>query len=174
MYFRKIEKNCFPWNPCRGVIFKLVDVTVGNRTWGAAVERRTKNELIRESPFVIRNSFVNENQVSHSRRKARREISRRTRMRMKRALGSQGFSWRMITSYCNWLRLREILKEGVNKSNHPIQNPLLLFTESRTRDSIKQAILIYKSHKRYRSFNAKTKVDKYMNNWRVKRCINRA
>jgi hypothetical protein len=25
--------------------------------------------------------------------------------------------------------LREIVQEGVNKSNHPIQNPLLLFTE---------------------------------------------
>jgi hypothetical protein len=29
-----------------------------------------------------------------------------------------------------------IVKEGVNKSNHPIQNPLLLVTESQTRDNI--------------------------------------
>jgi hypothetical protein len=31
---------------------------------------------------------------------------------------------------------REIVKEGVNKSNHPIQNPLLLVTELRTRENI--------------------------------------
>jgi hypothetical protein len=36
----------------------------------------------------------------------------------------------------NLLWLREIVKEGVNKSNHPIQNPLLLVTEPRTRDNI--------------------------------------
>jgi hypothetical protein len=29
-----------------------------------------------------------------------------------------------------------IVEEAVNKSNHPIQNPLLLVTEPRTRDSI--------------------------------------
>jgi hypothetical protein len=29
-----------------------------------------------------------------------------------------------------------IVKEGVNKSNHSIQNPLLLVTETRTRDNI--------------------------------------
>jgi hypothetical protein len=29
-----------------------------------------------------------------------------------------------------------IVKEGVNKSNHPIQNPLLLVTEPRTRKNI--------------------------------------
>jgi hypothetical protein len=38
-------------------------------------------------------------------------------------------------NYCNCLRLREIVK-GVNKSNHPIQNPLLLVTKSLTCDSI--------------------------------------
>jgi hypothetical protein len=31
-----------------------------------------------------------------------------------------------IVSCCNWLWLREIAKEGVNKSSHPIQTPLLL------------------------------------------------
>jgi hypothetical protein len=29
-----------------------------------------------------------------------------------------------------------MVKEGVNKSNHPIQNPLVLVTEPRTRDNI--------------------------------------
>jgi hypothetical protein len=29
-----------------------------------------------------------------------------------------------------------IVEEGVNKSNHPIQNPLLLVTEPQTRDNI--------------------------------------
>jgi hypothetical protein len=32
--------------------------------------------------------------------------------------------------------IRVIVKEGVDKSNHPIQNPLLLLTEPRTRDNI--------------------------------------
>jgi hypothetical protein len=36
----------------------------------------------------------------------------------------------------NWLWLRVILKEGVNKSNHPIQNSLLLVMEPETRDNI--------------------------------------
>jgi hypothetical protein len=55
--------------------------------------------------------------------KTRREDSR-SLVRMERALGS------------HWLWLRVIVKEGVNKSNHPIQNPLLLVTEHRTRDNI--------------------------------------
>jgi hypothetical protein len=35
----------------------------------------------------------------------------------------------------NSLWVRVIVKQGVNKSSHPIQNPLLLVTEPRTRDS---------------------------------------
>jgi hypothetical protein len=45
-------------------------------------------------------------------------------MRMERVLGG-----RLIV-------IREIIQEGVNKSNHPIQNPLLLFTEPRPRDNL--------------------------------------
>jgi hypothetical protein len=44
------------------------------------------------------------------------------------AVKAEGFGWRLIVSYCNWLWLREIVQEGVNKSNHLIQNPLLLVT----------------------------------------------
>jgi hypothetical protein len=32
--------------------------------------------------------------------------------------------------------MREIVKEGVNRSNHPIQNPLLFVTEPRTRGNM--------------------------------------
>jgi hypothetical protein len=39
------------------------------------------------------------------------------------------FDWGLSVSYCNWLRLREIVQEDATKSNHPIQNPLLLVTE---------------------------------------------
>jgi hypothetical protein len=39
-----------------------------------------------------------------------------------------------IVSCCNLLSLRVIVKEGVNKSNHPIHNPLLLVTELQRRD----------------------------------------
>jgi hypothetical protein len=35
------------------------------------------------------------------------------------AVKEAGFGWRLIVSYCNWLWLREIVIEGVNKSNHP-------------------------------------------------------
>jgi hypothetical protein len=45
------------------------------------------------------------------------------------AVKEEGFGWRLIVSYCNWLWLREIVQESVNKSKHPIQNPLLLVTE---------------------------------------------
>jgi hypothetical protein len=41
-----------------------------------------------------------------------------------------------IVSYCNWLFLWEILQEGVNKSNHPIQNPVIVSHAAITRDSI--------------------------------------
>jgi hypothetical protein len=41
-----------------------------------------------------------------------------------------------IVSSCNWLQLRAIVTEGVNKSKHPIQNPLLLVTEPRTCEPI--------------------------------------
>jgi hypothetical protein len=41
----------------------------------------------------------------------------------------EGFGWRSLVSYCNWLWLREIVQQGVNKSNHPTQNPLLLVTK---------------------------------------------
>jgi hypothetical protein len=52
------------------------------------------------------------------------------------AVKEEGFGWRLIVSSCNWLRLRVIVKEAVNKSNHPIQNPLLLVTEPCTRDNL--------------------------------------
>jgi hypothetical protein len=45
------------------------------------------------------------------------------------AVKEEGFGWRSIVSYCNRLWLREIVTESVNKSNHPIKNPLLLITE---------------------------------------------
>jgi hypothetical protein len=41
------------------------------------------------------------------------------------------FGWRLFVSSGNWFWLRVIVKEGVNKSNHPIQNPLLLVTNTR-------------------------------------------
>jgi hypothetical protein len=41
----------------------------------------------------------------------------------------EGFIWRLIVSSYNWLWLRMIVKEVVNKSNHPIQNPLWLVTK---------------------------------------------
>jgi hypothetical protein len=55
------------------------------------------------------------------------------------AVKEEGFGWRLIASSCNWLWLREIVKEAVNKSNQPIPNPLLLVTELLTRDSIMQS-----------------------------------
>jgi hypothetical protein len=42
------------------------------------------------------------------------------------AVKEEGFGWRLIVSYCNWLWLRVIVKEAVNKSNHSIQHLLLL------------------------------------------------
>jgi hypothetical protein len=45
------------------------------------------------------------------------------------AVKEEGFGWRLIAIYCNWFSLREIVQEGANKSNHPIQNPLLLVTQ---------------------------------------------
>jgi hypothetical protein len=45
------------------------------------------------------------------------------------AVKEEGFGWRLIVSYRNWLWLREIVKESVNKSSHPIQDPLLLVTQ---------------------------------------------
>jgi hypothetical protein len=53
------------------------------------------------------------------------------------AAKEDGFGLRLIVSNSNWLWLRVIVKEPVNKSNHPILNPLLLVTEPRTRDNIK-------------------------------------
>jgi hypothetical protein len=63
-----------------------------SRTWGVAVERRTKNEVIRDSSFGIHSWsrsewLANQNQVSHSRRKTRKEDSR-SRARMERVLGT--------------------------------------------------------------------------------------
>jgi hypothetical protein len=51
----------------------------------------------------------------------------KTRMRMERVLGSQGKSVRLKIDS----ELREIA-QVVNKSNHPIQNPLLLVTTINT------------------------------------------
>jgi hypothetical protein len=45
------------------------------------------------------------------------------------AVKEEGFGWKLIVIFSNWLWLREIVQEGVNKSNSPIQNPLLLVTE---------------------------------------------
>jgi hypothetical protein len=50
---------------------------------------------------------------------------------MEGALGKK-----LIVSSCDLLWLREIVQEGVDKFNHPIQNQLLLATEPRTRDNI--------------------------------------
>jgi hypothetical protein len=36
----------------------------------------------------------------------------------------------VIVSSCNWLRLRVIVKEAVNKSNNPIQNPVIISHEA--------------------------------------------
>jgi hypothetical protein len=40
----------------------------------------------------------------------------------------------LIVNCCD-CKLRVIVKEGINKANHPIQNPVLLVTEPRTRDN---------------------------------------
>jgi hypothetical protein len=52
------------------------------------------------------------------------------------AVNEEGFGWTLILSYCNWLCLREIVQEDVNKSNHPVHNPLLLLTEPWTLENI--------------------------------------
>jgi hypothetical protein len=52
------------------------------------------------------------------------------------AVKKEEFGWRFIVSYSNWLWLRQVVQEGVNKSNHPVQNPLLLVTEPQTRNNI--------------------------------------
>jgi hypothetical protein len=66
-------------------------------------------------------SLENLNQVSHSRTLDKKAV----------VVQQNGGSLRqsLIVSCCNWLWLRETVKEGVNKSNHPIQNPLLLVME---------------------------------------------
>jgi hypothetical protein len=46
------------------------------------------------------------------------------------AVKEEGIGWRLIVSYCNWLWLRQIVKEGVNKANHPMRTPLLLDTQT--------------------------------------------
>jgi hypothetical protein len=55
---------------------------------------------------------------------------------MKQVLSSQGFSSRFIVSCCELIVIKSDCKRSVNKSNHPIQNPLLLVTEPQTRDSM--------------------------------------
>jgi hypothetical protein len=57
-------------------------------------------------------------------------IEREREWRESSAAKEERFGWRFIMSYCNRLCLREIVKKCVNKPNHPIQNPLLLVTES--------------------------------------------
>jgi hypothetical protein len=42
----------------------------------------------------------------------------------------------LTVSCCNWFHLRVIVAEGVNKFKHPIQDPLLLVMEPRTRDNM--------------------------------------
>jgi hypothetical protein len=37
---------------------------------------------------------------------------------------------------CNWFWLRVIVKEAVSKSKYPVETPLLLVTQPKTRDSI--------------------------------------
>jgi hypothetical protein len=54
------------------------------------------------------------------------------------AVKKEGFDWRLIVSY--WLRA--IVKEGVHKPNHPIQNPLLLVKEPQTCNNIQCLILL--------------------------------
>jgi hypothetical protein len=46
------------------------------------------------------------------------------------AVKEEGFGRRLTVSYWNWLWLRVIVQEGANKSNHPLQNPLLLVTNT--------------------------------------------
>jgi hypothetical protein len=62
-------------------------------------------------------------------------VERERECRESSAGKEEGFVWRLIVSSCNWLRLRVVVKEAVSKSNHPIQNPLLLAAEPRTRDN---------------------------------------
>jgi hypothetical protein len=52
------------------------------------------------------------------------------------AVKEEGFGRRLTVNYFNWLWARDIALEDVNKSSHPIRNPLLLVTEPRTRESI--------------------------------------
>jgi hypothetical protein len=40
------------------------------------------------------------------------------------AVKEEGFGWRLIVSYCNWLL--QIVQEGVNKSDHPVEKPIII------------------------------------------------
>jgi hypothetical protein len=53
------------------------------------------------------------------------------------AVKEEGFSWRLIVM---WLWLRAMVKEAVDKSNHPIQTPLLLVMQTQTRDNTKVTV----------------------------------
>jgi hypothetical protein len=66
-------------------------------------------------------------------------ISRRERSDPHGASPTQLF----IVSYCNWLWFQAIVQEGVNKSNHQIQTPLLSVTPI-IRDYINNRLLIFK------------------------------
>jgi hypothetical protein len=63
------------------------------------------------------------------------ELGERERERVRENENGASLRKSFIVSCFNWLWLREIVQEGVNKSNQPIQNPLLLVTELRTRDN---------------------------------------
>jgi hypothetical protein len=66
----------------------------------------------------------------------------RMRTRMERILGR-----RLIVSSCNWFGLRVIVREAISKSNHPVQNPLLLVTEPRTRDTVLTSLMLSEDKK---------------------------
>jgi hypothetical protein len=67
---------------------------------------------------------IRKSEPSRSQQKKDKKEDTRSPVRMERVFGS------------HWLWAVLIVREGVSKSNHPIQNPLLSVTEPRTRDSI--------------------------------------
>jgi hypothetical protein len=82
-----------------------------------------------KSSFVNRSEWlVNQKQVSH-RRITESAVERERECSEFSAVKEEGFGWRLIMSSCNWLWVRVIVEQAVNKSRHSIQNPLLLDTE---------------------------------------------
>jgi hypothetical protein len=125
----------------------------GTRIWGWLLERTSNvNDRPILSPGrVLHKDYTRKRSVgkcvskdwSPGRADRRYTASRKVTVTVRRSSGGQqfrsessqskavreeGFGWRVTVSYCNWLWLRVSIHEGVNKSNHTIQTPLLLVT----------------------------------------------